>query len=352
MTEADRADSLKNLKCDRVIYFSRSRADRSIRYILYTHGPLHKEFWELITFQYLSKMSSLTVYLRSLSLTTRNLLRCYSSVNIKGIQEEFTRQASGFERDWNKRSCRSTKEIMTWALKHITILPSAKSCLDVAAGTCIFARALSKTGKFDSVVALDATAAMLEEGKVQCAAEGISNINFVIGDAGKIPYPDNSFDIVACRLCIHHFDKPVNKIREMSRVLKPGGFCVIVDIISSDDKEVANVQNRLEILRDPSHTRMLPLSEIIESLKSVGLRPMLSEDSTPTIVNTMDLHGWMDSTRTPPHARMEIEQAINAELKGRGPKTGFGPTINSTGRNERDPTIYFEHIYAVVQAKK
>jgi ubiquinone/menaquinone biosynthesis C-methylase UbiE len=270
-----------------------------------------------------------------------------SSANIKGIQEEFTRQASGFERDWNKRSKRNTNEIMAWALGHISIPPAAKKCLDVAAGTCIFARAIASTGKIESVVALDATEAMLEEGRQQCIRENISNIKFVVGDAGHIPYPDNSFDMVVCRLCIHHFDAPIEKIKEMARVLKPGGLCVVVDIISRDDEEVAKEQNRLEILRDPSHTRMLTLPEMTEYLRSAGLNPTLPHGSIPTIINKMDLHGWMDSTRTPAASRIEIEQAIGAELLGRGRKTGFQPD-----RSEDDSRIYFEHVYAVVQAVK
>jgi hypothetical protein len=60
----------------------------------------------------------------------------------------------------------------------------------------------------------------------------------------------------------------------------------------------------------------------------------------------MDLHGWMESTKTPPHAVILIEKSIQIELDG-GSKTGMRPYIN-----KNDDRIHFLHKYVVVQGIK
>jgi ubiquinone/menaquinone biosynthesis C-methylase UbiE len=41
-------------------------------------------------------------------------------------------------------------------------------------------------------------------------------MDFIVCDASKMPFPDNSFDIVTCRLAVHHFSNPIDQIKEMT----------------------------------------------------------------------------------------------------------------------------------------
>merc|ERR1712212_1260773 len=124
--------------------------------------------------------------------------RSLTSDNIAVIQKEFTKQAAVFENRWNQRMKRDNKEIMGWVLEQLGEVTNDTRALDVASGTGIFARALAPICR--EVVALDATEAMLAEAKAKAEEEGLSNINFLHGDATSLPFPDYSFALVTSRL--------------------------------------------------------------------------------------------------------------------------------------------------------
>ena len=60
-------------------------------------------------------------------------------------------------------------------------------------------------------------------------AEGLTNVEFRVADSESIPYPDESFNAVICTNSFHHYSSPVQALREMRRVLRPGGQLLIRD---------------------------------------------------------------------------------------------------------------------------
>jgi ubiquinone/menaquinone biosynthesis C-methylase UbiE len=74
------------------------------------------------------------------------------------------------------------------------------------------------------------------------------------------------------RLAIHHFLDPLIVLREVKRVLKPDGLLVIGDLTTSEEPPAARLHNALEQLRDPSHVRMLPESELLQVVNRAGFR--------------------------------------------------------------------------------
>lgn len=54
-------------------------------------------------------------------------------------------------------------------------------------------------------------------------------LTFVQGDATRIPLPDNSFDVVTCQTVLMHLAQPLDALREMLRILRPGGLLVCVE---------------------------------------------------------------------------------------------------------------------------
>lgn len=60
------------------------------------------------------------------------------------------------------------------------------------------------------------------------AAES-GSFQFVVGDATKIPLPDNAFEVVTCQTLLMHLDRPMDALREMRRILRPGGLLVCVE---------------------------------------------------------------------------------------------------------------------------
>jgi ubiquinone/menaquinone biosynthesis C-methylase UbiE len=125
----------------------------------------------------------------------------------------------------------------------------------------------------------------------------------------------------------------------MARVLKPGGRIVTVDVAASEDRSEAALHNALEILRDPSHVRMLPLTELKRYLESSGLRI----DVTTTWVNHREVGEWMKITNAP--ERIGPINVVMAELARRGATAG----INLRVEGER---VLFEHKPALTVAVK
>jgi len=214
--------------------------------------------------------------------------------------------------------------------------------LDVASGTGVFARALAAScGK---VVAFDATKEMLARAERTAVDLGIHNIEYQRGDASQLPFADESFDIVTSRLAIHHFANPAAIVSEMVRVCKKGGRVILSDMIADDDLEQHAETDRLEILRDPSHTACVTLKGLHDLLELTG-RVQVQSHSGNIYMHPVNAKLWMDGTETPQAARDEIERCLQAELTG-GTRTGMQPLLNEKGE------LTFLHRYVVAQATR
>ncbi len=95
--------------------------------------------------------------------------------------------------------------------------------LDVACGTGVVAReAARRVGPGGTVTGLDIDPSML------AVARGIDPaIRWELGDAQALPFPDASFDVVTCQFGLMFFPDRILSIREMLRVVRPGGRIVV-----------------------------------------------------------------------------------------------------------------------------
>ena len=95
--------------------------------------------------------------------------------------------------------------------------------LDVAAGTGLVARELAARRRVD-VVALDASEAMLRAGLRANEMAGLqAQIRPVHGRAETLPFADGAFDAVTFTYLLRYVDDPAETLRELARVLRPGG---------------------------------------------------------------------------------------------------------------------------------
>jgi SAM-dependent methyltransferase len=92
--------------------------------------------------------------------------------------------------------------------------------LDVACGTGVVAITAARAG--GKVSGLDLTPKLLERARENAAIAGV-DVDFVEGDAEALPYPDASFDVVLSQYGHMFAPRPTIAVREMLRVLKPGG---------------------------------------------------------------------------------------------------------------------------------
>ena len=100
--------------------------------------------------------------------------------------------------------------------------------LDVGCGTGVVTFALAERGF--AVTAIDHSPAMLEIARAKAEDLGLGDrITFVTGDVANLRFDDQAFDGVTCQGVLHHLQDLDRCVREMWRVLKPGGFIFLSD---------------------------------------------------------------------------------------------------------------------------
>ncbi|WP_372804645.1 bifunctional demethylmenaquinone methyltransferase/2-methoxy-6-polyprenyl-1,4-benzoquinol methylase UbiE [Loktanella salsilacus] len=102
--------------------------------------------------------------------------------------------------------------------------------LDVAGGTGdISFRFLKRAGSGHSTV-LDITESMLVEGRKRAEAESMHDqLDWVVGDAMALPFPDNTFDVYTISFGIRNVTRPQEALNEAFRVLRPGGRLMVLE---------------------------------------------------------------------------------------------------------------------------
>lgn len=101
--------------------------------------------------------------------------------------------------------------------------------IDCATGTGDLALAFKRTvGPTGRVVGTDFCAEMLELAPPKAAAAGLQ-IEFAQADAQALPYPDRAFDVASIAFGIRNVDDPVRCLKELARVVRPGGRVVVLE---------------------------------------------------------------------------------------------------------------------------
>ncbi len=98
---------------------------------------------------------------------------------------------------------------------------------DIGCGSGNITRWLAEqVGETGSVVGLDASSAQIEQALNLTNETNLNNIMFRVGDIYKPGLPPHSFDLVYCRLVLMHLTRPLDGLRQLKALLKPGGRLV------------------------------------------------------------------------------------------------------------------------------
>ncbi|MFC9295409.1 class I SAM-dependent methyltransferase [Streptomyces sp. NPDC057011] len=104
------------------------------------------------------------------------------------------------------------------------------SVLDVGCGpgtiTADLAELVAPGGR---VTAVDASADVVEQARAHAAERGVSGVEFGTADVHALDFPDDSFDVVHAHQVLQHVGDPVQALREMRRVCRPGGIVAARD---------------------------------------------------------------------------------------------------------------------------
>jgi ubiquinone/menaquinone biosynthesis C-methylase UbiE len=236
------------------------------------------------------------------------------------VRESFTTQAKAFASNpW------VTDEERIRRLVASASLTGNERVLDVATGPGYIAEAFAQAAR--EVIGVDLTAAMLSIAEERTKQHGISNISFQIGDAQDLPFLDAQFDVVVCRLALHHVQAPEQVLCEMARVCLPGGTVLVEDIYASEHPGRASYQDRWERLRDPSHVRTLPLSAHLRLFSEARLET----DAVKTFDDVCpELERWLATTQAPRERADEVRRLLEEDRQQ--DLSGTRPFQDASGR--------------------
>ena len=140
-------------------------------------------------------------------------------------------------RKWHDKSVQFWEDL-TRVLVHAAQLQPGQRVLDLASGTGDPAMTLAEcVGPTGHVVVTDLAPQMLEIARENALKTGLRNLTFEVVDAHALPYADASFDRVTCRLGVMFFWNCGQALREIRRVLKPGGLAAFVAWGPLEDNE-------------------------------------------------------------------------------------------------------------------
>jgi ubiquinone/menaquinone biosynthesis C-methylase UbiE len=88
---------------------------------------------------------------------------------------------------------------------------------------------LAQLIKPGEAVGLDIDPQIIERARASAAEARADNVRFEVGDVHKLPYPDGAFDAVFAQAMLMHVPDPLLPLKEMRRVLRPGGIIGIAD---------------------------------------------------------------------------------------------------------------------------
>lgn len=118
----------------------------------------------------------------------------------------------------------------------VTAAPRLGTVLDVASGTAGVALMLAERTAA-RVTGIDVTDQMLRTGRERVRARGADDrIELVCGRAEALPFPDNAFDAVTFTYLLRYVDDPAATLRELARVLRPGGVMAGLEFAVPPDR--------------------------------------------------------------------------------------------------------------------
>ncbi|MGA1982145.1 MAG: class I SAM-dependent methyltransferase [Acidobacteriaceae bacterium] len=129
---------------------------------------------------------------------------------------------------YEKTTRKDMDEFRKLAARLRDLLPNGGDVLEVAPGPGFLSVELARTPQL-RITALEISRTFVEIARRNAAVADVT-VNIVQGNAAAMPFADSSFDLLVCRAAFKNFAEPAQALREMRRVLRPGGRALIADL--------------------------------------------------------------------------------------------------------------------------
>lgn len=183
--------------------------------------------------------------------------------------------------------------------------PNGGTLIDIASGSGHTAIAFAP--HVDRVIATDMTHDMLLVCRREAQARNLTNVEPAIARAEFLPFRNESFQGVTCRMGAHHFGNVPQFLRETRRILNPNGWFLLIDTTGPEGEIEAHLLDQIERMRDPSHGHDYGPKEWRVLFEENGFQVQHEEGSR----KTLESEDWMTRTSVPIERRNEIVEAIS-----------------------------------------
>ena len=207
--------------------------------------------------------------------------------------------------------------------------------LDVATGTGHVALALAPHVR--RVYGLDLTREMLDQARRVTAERDLMNVEWVIGDAVRLPFADETFDLYTVRAAPHHFLDVDYFLHEAYRVLRPGRHAVFVDC--APPMPARDVLHEVEKRRDPSHVMSRTVEEWVELLEHAGF---VVDSAIPRELD-WDFEDWMRTMAVPAPMVAELAEIV---------ESAEGEARRQLRPERRDGRLWHAYWHALIRAER
>lgn len=185
--------------------------------------------------------------------------------------------------------------------------------LDVGAGAGALAITLAEDGARE-VVGIDISPVMLETAellRLQSRSANVRRVSFRLAPAHALPFRDERFDAIFCRLLLHHSHRPQDILQELARLLKHGGVLILADLLSVDDPVKRATQNAIEEKRNPSHVAARSADQYRKLVTAAGL----AIEAEQVVTFERGLDEWLDDMQADSASRTLVREMIEAGLE-------------------------------------
>ena len=257
------------------------------------------------------------------------------------VRERFTRTADAFS-----GFSRTVRFAEAERLAVLAAADGAELALDLACGPGTFTFALAS--RVRRIIGLDLTPALLDKARGTAKEKGLANLFLVCGNSCSLPFTAGVFDIASCGYALHHLSDPSTTLRELARVLRPGGRVALLDLVAPEESPRAEMNNRIERARDVSHVRTLAATEFESLAGAAGFRILRREvaERPRSFDDWMRVGGRQPADASYEEARQLMEASIDAD------SAGFHPRRSASAAGARPDLEFVQTSLFLIAEKK